>query len=318
MFRQRIVQKDATELCTNLLQAFASCLNQAVFEEPDVPESNNSRVSGTPASNRLDISPSRSLPRTPNHTVRSSNDDLDDEASYFVLPSLDQRVLITLSNMAYTRDHIVPRLVESCSRYGYPASEKILASVEASFSSLDEKLFEAFLENKVNPIIGGLEPGMYAGRYDYADSTPEPTGVRAFVIEALMAMIQVIEEVSNVNPLFVSKVMGKIVENLAEELARIMQCITHFSTNGALQARLDLTALSAALHSCKTEDSSSSFAEAFEAIPPLPDVNEAKKMDDLVVAFKTKARFQLLVFQNCDSASTSPARPASAQSKEIY
>ena len=55
-----------------------------------------------------------------------------------------------------------------------------------------------------------------------------------------------------------------------------------------------------------------------EAVPPTPDVNEAKKLDDLVVAFKSKCRFQLLIFQNCDSASASPARPASAMSKEIY
>ena len=55
--------------------------------------------------------------------------------------------------------------------------------MEASFSSLDEKLFQAFLENKVNPIIGALETGMYVGRYDYAQFTPEPVGVSAYVVE---------------------------------------------------------------------------------------------------------------------------------------
>ena len=33
IFHQRIVQKDATELCTNLLRAFAACLDKAVFED---------------------------------------------------------------------------------------------------------------------------------------------------------------------------------------------------------------------------------------------------------------------------------------------
>ena len=66
---------------------------------------------------------------------------------------------------------------------GYPASEKILASVEASFSSLDEKLFQAFLENQVNSIIGALEPGIYVGRYDFSHGTPEPVGVSAYVVE---------------------------------------------------------------------------------------------------------------------------------------
>ena len=41
-------------------------------------------------------------------------------------PPLDQRVLITLSNMAYTRDHVVPRLVESCSKYGQLSYHEIV------------------------------------------------------------------------------------------------------------------------------------------------------------------------------------------------
>ena len=130
MFHQRVVQKDATELCTNLLRAFASCLDKAVFEEPptETPKQRGMpSLPGTPGSRRFDgASPARSLPRTPNHGVggvgRGSREDLLDlDLGVGVgnaTPPIDQRVLITLSNMAYTRDHIVPRLVESCSKYG--------------------------------------------------------------------------------------------------------------------------------------------------------------------------------------------------------
>ena len=72
-------------------------------------------------------------------------------------------------------------------------------------------------------------------------------------------MIRVVDEVSTVNPLFVGKVIAKIVEHLADEMLRLMQCVPEFSANGATQARLDLTALSDALHFYKTEDSSACF-----------------------------------------------------------
>jgi len=331
MFHQRVVQKDATELCTNLLRAFAACLDKAVFEEPSRAESPvKSRalsVVSSPANRKLS-SPARSMPRTPNHGLNTpahsaygaSREDLSLDLNPHPPPSppLGLRVLITLSNMAFTRNIIVPRLVESCSKYGYPASEKILASVEASFDALDDRLFEAFVDRKLDPILGALEPGVLAGKYDFALGTPEPSGVRAYVIEALMSMIDVIDEVSTVNPQFVPKVLAKIVEKVSEELNRIIQCVDAFSLRGAIQARLDLTALSDALHHHKTEESAALFQEALDFIPPSPDVNEAKKLDDLVQAFKSKCRFQLLIFQNCDSASASPARPASAQSKEIY
>ena len=74
-----------------------------------------------------------------------------------------------------------------------------------------------------------------------------------------MEMIRVVDEVSTVNPLFVGKVIAKIVEHLADEMLRLMQCVPEFSANGATQARLDLTALSDALHFYKTEDSSACF-----------------------------------------------------------
>ena len=149
MFHQRIVQKDATELCTNLLRAFAACLDKAVFEEPNAESSSNigagkggtrGVLPGTPGSRKFDpSSPSRSLPRTPNHAGimpgRGSREDLLDLDLSGVgnglapPPPLDQRVLITLSNMAYTRDHVVPRLVESCSKYGQLSYHEIVNPV---------------------------------------------------------------------------------------------------------------------------------------------------------------------------------------------
>lgn len=38
-------------------------------------------------------------------------------------------------------------------------------------------------------------------------------------------------------------VLSEIVVTISEEMSRLMNCVTHFSENGAMQARLDLMAL---------------------------------------------------------------------------
>lgn len=47
-------------------------------------------------------------------------------------------------------------------------------SVE-SVRALDARLFESYVERKADPIVGSLEPGIYAGYFDWRDCSP-PTG----------------------------------------------------------------------------------------------------------------------------------------------
>ncbi len=59
---------------------------------------------------------------------------------------------------------------------------------------LDDKLFENFLEEKSNPVVGALEQNMYAGRFDWNDCL-QSIGVRRYLKDAIMGMIEVHAEV---------------------------------------------------------------------------------------------------------------------------
>lgn len=50
-------------------------------------------------------------------------------------------------------------------------------SIEA-VRQLDERLLESYIEKKSDPIVGSLEPGIYAGYFDWKDCLP-PTGTAA-------------------------------------------------------------------------------------------------------------------------------------------
>jgi hypothetical protein len=63
---------------------------------------------------------------------------------------------------------------------------------------------EAYLEEKVEPLIGIVEPSMYAGRFDWNKTLPTED-VRPYCKEIIMNMIAVHAEVSQVSVLVVRR-----------------------------------------------------------------------------------------------------------------
>ena len=64
------------------------------------------------------------------------------------------------------------------------------------------------------------------------------TGVRSYLKENLMSMIEVHAEVFSISPKFVARVMGKVTEAVVEEVTRLILCVDAFGANGALQVKL--------------------------------------------------------------------------------
>ncbi|CAB1332167.1 unnamed protein product, partial [Coregonus sp. 'balchen'] len=58
-------------------------------------------------------------------------------------------------------------------KHGFTGTEKITRVTVRAVKELDESLFDAYIERKSDPIVGSLEPGIYAGHFDWKDcSTP--------------------------------------------------------------------------------------------------------------------------------------------------
>uniref|UniRef100_A0A8C1AII2 Exocyst complex component 2 n=1 Tax=Cyprinus carpio carpio TaxID=630221 RepID=A0A8C1AII2_CYPCA len=145
--------------------------------------------------------------------------------------------LFWLINCQYLERHTFLNLAEHLEKNGFTTAEKIIrVSIEA-LRQLDEYLFETYIEKKSDPIVGSLEPGIYAGYFDWKDCLP-PTGVRSYLKEALVSIISVHAEVFTVSKELVSRVISKITEAVAEEMSRLMQCVSSFSKNGALQVQV--------------------------------------------------------------------------------
>uniref|UniRef100_A0A8B9NNU1 Exocyst complex component 2 n=1 Tax=Accipiter nisus TaxID=211598 RepID=A0A8B9NNU1_9AVES len=207
--------------------------------------------------------------------------------------SSEQRLLIALSNCRYLERHTFLNIAEHFEKHGFQGVEKITQVSMESLKELDQRLFEMYIEFKADPIVGSLEPGIYAGYFDWKDCLV-PAGVRNYLKEALVNIIAVHAEVFTISKDLVPRVMSRVVEAVSEELSRLMQCVSSFSKNGALQARLEICALRDTVAIYLTPESKiCQCCNLFSFY---------RLLEELLNKFKSSMHLQLTCFQASSSA----------------
>ncbi|NWU85788.1 EXOC2 protein, partial [Onychorhynchus coronatus] len=276
VFQQQKTQEDVCQLSIGIMQVFIDCLEQ-LSTKPDG-----------------DID-------TSHLSVDVSSPDLFGSIHEDSSLSSEQRLLIALSNCRYLERHTFLNIAEHFEKYGFQGVDKITQVSMESLKELDQRLFEMYIEFKADPIVGSLEPGIYAGYFDWKDCLV-PTGVRNYLKEALVNIIAVHAEVFTISKDLVPRVMSRVVEAVSEELSRLMQCVSSFSKNGALQAKLEICALRDTVAIYLTPESKSSFKQALEALPQLSSGTDRKLLEELLNKFKSSMHLQLTCFQASSSA----------------
>ncbi|XP_045045057.1 exocyst complex component 2 isoform X3 [Desmodus rotundus] len=276
VFQQPKTQEEVCQLSINIMQIFIYCLEQ------------------------LSIKPDADVDTTHLSIDVSSPDLFGSIHEDFSLTS-EQQLLIVLSNCCYLERHTFLNIAEHFEKHNFQGIEKITQVSMTLLKDLDQRLFENYIELKADPIVGSLEPGIYAGYFDWKDCLP-PTGVRNYLKEALVNIIAVHAEVFTISKELVPRVLSKVVEAVSEELSRLMQCVSSFSKNGALQARLEICALRDTVAVHLTPESKSSFKQALEALPQLSSGADKKLLEELLNKFKSSMHLQLTCFQATSSA----------------
>ncbi|XP_026179189.1 exocyst complex component 2 isoform X1 [Mastacembelus armatus] len=266
------VQDQATELSVSIMKVFIRCLEQLSTKTDRDPDASHSVA------------------------VDLSSPDRFTAVQEGFSPTSEQRLLIILSNCQYLERRTFLNLADHFEKHGLTGTEKITQVSVDTVRELDRKLFEAYIERRADPIAGSLEPGIYAGYFDWRDCQT-PTGVRNYLKEALVSIITVHAEVFTVSKDLVPRVLSKIVESVADEMCRLMQCVSSFSKNGALQARLELCALRDAIAAFLNAESNASFKLALDALPQLHSGADKKLLEELLNKFKSSMQLQLTCFQ---------------------
>ena len=155
------------------------------------------------------------------------------------IPPDSRRLLYCLNNCRYTQTKSIPNIVAKLTDLEQLSLDKAISESINMYSVLDQKLFDAYNELKVEPIIAIIEPNMYSGKFDWAKCV-RPTGARNYVKEILHNAVCVHAEVARIGQEFVDRVMVRLVEAVCEEVNRLYCCIQRMNSNGCVQAWVDI------------------------------------------------------------------------------
>lgn len=224
LMQDETVRKDTVVLIYNLVATFAQFLEKLGFEE----------------------------------TVSDDECDLTDEQQNLQMTSgedsigplnIEKRLLLVLSNCYVLRSTKLPSIAKTFTDHGFPLDEvtSSMTKVADVLYDLDQKLFEAYIEEKSDPILGVIEMSMYENNYDWDNVTDSPEDVNAYVKELIVNCISVHAEVFSVSPLLLERVLESLTESIAEELARLFGAVPRMSVPGCQQAVADLFVVSKCL-----------------------------------------------------------------------
>jgi len=155
--------------------------------------------------------------------------------------------------------------------------EEIYSEAVKCYMKLDNDLFEVYMEQKIEPIIGVIEPSMYLGKFNW-DQAPEPidSEARDYIKEIIINIISVHAEITRLLPRDspeIKTVTLKLVEAITEEINRIFTCISQMNSNGCVQALIDLNLVRTSLQPFLSTASKQFLKEATNSILDLQEGN---------------------------------------------
>lgn len=276
------LKTSAVDLFKDLFQAFNECLQHLAFQ-PD-QESDKASIRSVPQEGFASVSSQDNL-------ERSSLSMAEDNT-----PVIDERLLIVLNNCRYVRNHVLPKLVESFRINEYPISDKLKKDLSSDLNDLEGKIFDAYIEQKAEPLIALIEPGMTICGPKWHNCLP-PKDVRSYVKEVVMNLVTVHAQVFAVSGELLTQVLTRLSDVLADEFCKQISLVQTFTSTEAVTAHLEARAIQEALAAYLTPYSRDLFQATFSKVPSITKDSDKRLIEALMANFKRRMRLQLLCFE---------------------
>jgi len=274
------LKTSAVDLFKDMFEAFNECLQHLAFQ-PD-QESDKVSLSGPQET---------SSNGSQDNLERSSLSTMEDNT-----PVIDERLLIVLNNCRYVRNHVLPKLVDSFRNNDYPISDKLKKDLTSELNDLEGRIFDAYIEQKADPLIAYVEPGMTICDFKWHNCLP-PSDVRSYVKEVIMNLVTVHAQVFAVSEELLSQVLSRLTDMLADEFCRLISAVKTFTSAGAVTAHLEARAIQEALSAYLSQHARDLFQATFSKVPAITKDSDKRLIEALMTTFKRRMRFQLLCFQ---------------------
>lgn len=95
----------------------------------------------------------------------------EDKLPEFVQISRSKLLLYLYNNLAVCKRKILPNIWLVIDQHKYRLTEQVIKESKKNVKELQEVLLRQYMEETIGPIVDDIEVNLYAGRYDFNDSS---------------------------------------------------------------------------------------------------------------------------------------------------
>ncbi|KAI7822728.1 exocyst complex component Sec5-domain-containing protein [Gamsiella multidivaricata] len=170
------------------------------------------------------------------------------------ITELDSRILITISNLSELRSVTIPKLRSDFEKIcGINLAEDGKTLIEV-VDQLDSILFDDYIKRKSVVASRVITDGILYGGIDW-HTVPKPIGVHSYINEALLSLVIVHAQISEIAPPLVSRALSALLLNMAQDCLRCFQQVERFGMGGMLHATVEMEFMNHTLAQYQTPSS---------------------------------------------------------------
>ncbi|KAI9208400.1 exocyst complex component Sec5-domain-containing protein [Polychytrium aggregatum] len=183
---------------------------------------------------------------------------------------MDVRTLVTLSNLQYLRDTVLPgilKLFETRFKAHLAAESRIILS---TIGHLDNMLFQNYVCRRNRVLESLIYDGVLLSGMDWS-SLQRPQEVRPYCHRVLLELVAAHSQVKNLAPNLVSRVLETMASHISSSLLVAWRSVDLIGYAGMLQATLEIDHIEAVLATFETPVSKALFSCARKVIEHMCD-----------------------------------------------
>ncbi|CAG8479390.1 21874_t:CDS:10 [Gigaspora rosea] len=217
---------------------------------------------------------------------------------------IDSRILLTISNLSNLKQFMIPRIVsqfEAAYKCSLVDDTQTLNDV---INQLDGILFEDYLKRQTQKIRNIVVNGILSGDVDWYNIS-KPTEVHSFVFEALLSLVIVHAQVSDIAKPLVNRTLTALLESMARDCLEAFRKVVKFGMGGMLQATLEIEFMHQTLSQYVSKEAKETLQHIYSTIEQLYDTTQASgnldselsSVKQLLVESRKNTTLQFLCFK---------------------
>ncbi|CAG8692324.1 5273_t:CDS:10, partial [Funneliformis caledonium] len=152
---------------------------------------------------------------------------------------MDSRILLTISNFSNLKQLMIPRIVSQFETAYKCSMVEDIESLNTVVDQLDGILFEDYIKRKSANVRDIITNGILSGEIDWSNIS-KPTEVHSFVYEALLSLVLVHAQISDIAKPLINRALTVLLESMAHDCLEAFSKVEKFSLGGMCQATLEI------------------------------------------------------------------------------